>query len=108
MVSPGAASAEWVLVVDPIDGTRPALAGLESCLRLGRRGAGSTASRRWATSRSAASSRSRAAPRFVAERGEGLEPAPRLSANTELGADVLDLRPARPAGAGADARCSPS
>lgn len=26
-----AGSAEWVLVVDPIDGTRPALAGLESC-----------------------------------------------------------------------------
>jgi myo-inositol-1(or 4)-monophosphatase len=29
MVSPGG-SAEWVLVVDPIDGTRPALAGLEA------------------------------------------------------------------------------
>jgi myo-inositol-1(or 4)-monophosphatase len=26
-----AGAAEWVLVVDPIDGTRPALAGLESC-----------------------------------------------------------------------------
>jgi myo-inositol-1(or 4)-monophosphatase len=26
-----AAPARWVLVVDPIDGTRPALAGLESC-----------------------------------------------------------------------------
>ena len=35
----GRRRAEWVLVVDPIDGTRPALAGLESALRLGRRGA---------------------------------------------------------------------
>src|SRR5512143_3511265 len=30
MVSPAGDRAEWVLVVDPIDGTRPALAGLES------------------------------------------------------------------------------
>ena len=31
LVAPGGGSAEQVLVVDPIDGTRPALAGLESC-----------------------------------------------------------------------------
>src|SRR5215207_10057898 len=31
LVSPAGERAEWVLVVDPIDGTRPALAGLESC-----------------------------------------------------------------------------
>ena len=31
MVSPAGDRAEWVLVVDPIDGTRPAMAGLESC-----------------------------------------------------------------------------
>src|ERR1051325_9968848 len=30
LVSPAGDRAEWVLVVDPIDGTRPALAGLES------------------------------------------------------------------------------
>ena len=30
MVSPAGDRAEWVLIVDPIDGTRPALAGLES------------------------------------------------------------------------------
>ncbi len=30
MVSPAGGEAEWVLVVDPIDGTRPALAGFES------------------------------------------------------------------------------
>src|SRR4051794_8960148 len=31
LVSPAGDRAEWVLVVDPIDGTRPAMAGLESC-----------------------------------------------------------------------------
>jgi myo-inositol-1(or 4)-monophosphatase len=31
LVLPAAATPEWVLVVDPVDGTRPALAGLESC-----------------------------------------------------------------------------
>src|ERR671937_3040677 len=31
LVSPAGDRAEWVLVVDPVDGTRPALAGLESC-----------------------------------------------------------------------------
>src|SRR3954454_14346959 len=30
LVPPAGDRAEWVLVVDPIDGTRPALAGLES------------------------------------------------------------------------------
>jgi myo-inositol-1(or 4)-monophosphatase len=30
LVMPGGGDAEWVLVVDPIDGTRPALAGFES------------------------------------------------------------------------------
>ena len=31
MVHPSGGDAEWVLIVDPIDGTRPAAAGLESC-----------------------------------------------------------------------------
>ena len=31
LVEPRGRNAEWVLVVDPVDGTRPALAGLESC-----------------------------------------------------------------------------
>src|SRR5688500_20362028 len=31
MVNPTGGEADWVLVVDPIDGTRPALAGFESC-----------------------------------------------------------------------------
>ena len=74
---------EWVLVVDPIDGTRPAMAGLESCCV------------------SVAAARLDDEPRmrdvavgcvleiksgtlFVAERGAGLVPAPTLSANTEV------------------------
>ncbi len=31
LVAPGEGDPEWVLVVDPIDGTRPALAGFEAC-----------------------------------------------------------------------------
>jgi myo-inositol-1(or 4)-monophosphatase len=84
MVSPSGGSAEWVLVVDPIDGTRPALAGLESSMV------------------SVAAARLDGEPtmgdvevgciveiksgeRFVAERGKGLQPEARLSANTEIG-----------------------
>ena len=74
---------EWVLVVDPIDGTRPAMAGLESaCV-------------------SVAAARLDSEPKlgdvvagcvveiksglpFVAERGQGMEPSPVLSQNREL------------------------
>jgi myo-inositol-1(or 4)-monophosphatase len=74
----------WVLVVDPIDGTRPAMAGLESaCV-------------------SVAAARLDAEPTlgdvevgciveiksgraFLAERGGGLDPAPKLSGNTNVG-----------------------
>jgi myo-inositol-1(or 4)-monophosphatase len=31
LVTPAGRAPQWVLVVDPVDGTRPALAGLESC-----------------------------------------------------------------------------
>jgi len=82
MVSPSG-QAEWVLVVDPIDGTRPALAGLESCCvsvaaapltgepTLGDVSAGVIVEIKSGTA-------------FVAERGGGVEPAAALSANTEL------------------------
>jgi myo-inositol-1(or 4)-monophosphatase len=74
----------WVLVVDPIDGTRPAMAGFESaCV-------------------SVAAARLDAEPTlgdvevgciveiksgraFLAQRGGGLDPAPKLSANTSVG-----------------------
>jgi myo-inositol-1(or 4)-monophosphatase len=83
MVAPSGGSAEWVLVVDPIDGTRPAMAGFEAaCI-------------------SVAAARLDAEPcmgdvelgcvieikssrRFLAARGGGLEPAPRLSGNVSL------------------------
>jgi myo-inositol-1(or 4)-monophosphatase len=82
LVSP-AGGPSWVLVVDPIDGTRPAMAGLESaCVSV------------------AAAPLDDAAPTlgdvqvgciveiksgraFVAERDKGLEPAPALSANAD-------------------------
>jgi myo-inositol-1(or 4)-monophosphatase len=83
MVSRSGEDAEWVLVVDPIDGTRPALAGLESCCV------------------SVAAARLDGEPtmgevevgciveiksgeRFIAERGGGVEPEPRLSRNTRV------------------------
>jgi myo-inositol-1(or 4)-monophosphatase len=83
MVSPVGEGSEWVLVCDPIDGTRPALAGLESCC----------------VSIAAAPLHSeptmgdvsvgcilelKSGALFVAERGGGLEPTPRLSPNTQV------------------------
>jgi myo-inositol-1(or 4)-monophosphatase len=82
MVSAGG-DAEWVLVVDPIDGTRPALAGLESCCvsiaaaRLdGEPTMGDVAIGTIVEIKSGNA--------FVAERGQGLEPTARLSANGSL------------------------
>jgi myo-inositol-1(or 4)-monophosphatase len=83
MVSPAGDRSEWVLICDPIDGTRPALAGLESCCT------------------SIAAARLDAEPTmgdvevgvvmelksgesFVAQRGAGVDPPARLSRNTEI------------------------
>jgi len=98
MVSPAGAEAEWVLVVDPIDGTRPALAGLESCMV-------SVAAARldgeptMGDVEIGCMVEIKSGERFVAERGKGVEPAPRLSANTEVGRMLwtygLRGRPAR-------------
>jgi myo-inositol-1(or 4)-monophosphatase len=82
MVCPSG-EAEWVLIVDPIDGTRPALAGLESCCV-------SVAAARLDGEPTMADVQVgciveiKTGDRFVAERGKGLEPAPRLSANASL------------------------
>ncbi len=83
MVSPAAGEAEWVLVVDPIDGTRPALAGLESSMvsvaaaRLdGEPTMGDVEVGCMVEIKSGA--------RFIAQRAHGVEPAPRLSQNTEI------------------------
>jgi myo-inositol-1(or 4)-monophosphatase len=82
MVAPGG-SPEWVLVVDPIDGTRPALAGLESCCVSvaaapldGDPTLGDVSVGVITEIKSGAS--------FVAERGRGVEPAAALSANASI------------------------
>src|SRR3954465_3844560 len=77
LVSPAGDRAQWVLVVDPIDGTRPALAGLESCcvsVAAARPGPDPTMGDvQVGCVLEVKSGRS-----FVAERGKGLEPAASL------------------------------
>jgi myo-inositol-1(or 4)-monophosphatase len=83
LVSPAGDRAEWVLVVDPIDGTRPAMAGLESCCV-------SVAAAPMASEPTMADVQVgcvlevKSGQSFVAERGQGLEPAASLSANRSL------------------------
>ncbi len=77
---------EWVLVVDPIDGTRPAMAGLESaCV--------SIAAAPWQGDGPGPLMRDvevgliveiLSGRRFFAVRGEGVEPAPELGTTTEI------------------------
>ena len=83
MVSPDGADPEWVLVVDPIDGTRPAVAGLESCCV-------SVAAARLDGEPTMGDvevgciAEIKSGETFVAERGGGLTPEPVLSPNSEL------------------------
>lgn len=83
LVSPVGDRAEWVLVVDPIDGTRPALAGLESCCV-------SVAAARLDTDPTMGDVEVgciielKSGRGFVAQRGSGLDPAALLSQNTSL------------------------
>jgi myo-inositol-1(or 4)-monophosphatase len=83
MVTPAGHDPSWVLIVDPIDGTRPALAGFESaCVSVaaakleGEPTMGDVAIGCIVEIKSGAA--------FVAERGAGLDPVPQLSANTRL------------------------
>jgi myo-inositol-1(or 4)-monophosphatase len=76
--------ASWVLVVDPIDGTRPAMAGFEAaCISVaaapidGEPAMGDVAVGCIVEIKSGQT--------FLAERGGGIEPRPVLSANTEIG-----------------------
>ena len=79
-----AGTPEWVLVVDPIDGTRPAMAGLESaCV--------SVAAARFGEGRPTMGDvvagcvvEIKSGAVFAADR-TGVEPAPRLSENADLG-----------------------
>jgi myo-inositol-1(or 4)-monophosphatase len=97
MVTP-AGDPEWVLVVDPIDGTRPAMAGFEAaCVSVAAAPLGDEPA--MGDVEVACVCEIKTGVAFVAERGRGVEPAPRLSANTDLGrmfwAYGLRGRPAR-------------
>jgi myo-inositol-1(or 4)-monophosphatase len=83
LVSPAGGRAEWVLVVDPIDGTRPALAGLESsCVSVAAAPLDSEPT--MGDVRVGCVLELKSGQAFVAERGQGLEPAASLSANGSL------------------------
>jgi myo-inositol-1(or 4)-monophosphatase len=80
-----AASGEWVLVVDPIDGTRPAMAGLESaCVSVAaaRLGDGEPT---MADVEVGVVAEIKSGALFAASREGTVEPEPRLSGNTDLG-----------------------
>ena len=83
MVSPAGERAEWVLIVDPIDGTRPALAGFESCC-VSVAAAPLESEPTMADVQVGCVMEVKSGQSFVAERGAGLEPAARLSENRSL------------------------
>jgi myo-inositol-1(or 4)-monophosphatase len=83
LISPAGDRAEWVLVVDPIDGTRPALAGLESCC-VSVAAASLDSEPAMGDVRVGCVLELKSGASFVAERGEGLEPAANLSGNRSL------------------------
>jgi myo-inositol-1(or 4)-monophosphatase len=83
LVSP-AGDAEWVFVVDPIDGTRPAMAGFEAAcvsVAVAPLGDGNPA---MGDVRVGCVVEIKSGRVFVAERGNGLDPASRLSENSDL------------------------
>jgi myo-inositol-1(or 4)-monophosphatase len=83
LVAPGDA-AEWVLVVDPIDGTRPAMAGLESaCVSVAtaRLGDGEPA---MADVEAGCVVEIKSGAVFAGSRDGGVQPEARLSANADL------------------------
>jgi myo-inositol-1(or 4)-monophosphatase len=83
LISPAGDRAEWVLVVDPIDGTRPALAGLESCC-VSVAAAPLDSDPTMGDVQVGCVLELKSGQSFVAERGQGLEPAATLSANISL------------------------
>jgi len=91
--------ASWVLVVDPIDGTRPAMAGLESaCVSVAVAPLDGEPTMSDVEVGCIVEIKSGRA--FVAERGGGLDPEPSLSPNTDIGRMFWTYgfrgRPARP------------
>ncbi|HET8593028.1 MAG TPA: inositol monophosphatase family protein, partial [Solirubrobacterales bacterium] len=82
MVSPAGADPSWVLVVDPIDGTRPALAGFESaCVSVAAAPLG--AEPVMGDVEVGCIVEIKSGGGFVAVRGAGLRPAPSLSRNED-------------------------
>ena len=76
--------ATWVLVVDPIDGTRPAMAGLEAaCVSVAVAPLDSDRGARMGDVVTGCVVEIKSGRAFVAERGRGLDPAPSLSANRD-------------------------
>lgn len=74
---------EWILVVDPIDGTRPAMAGLESaCVSVAAARLDGEPTMADVEVGCVVEIKSGAA--FTAVRGHGLNPAPRLATTTEI------------------------
>jgi myo-inositol-1(or 4)-monophosphatase len=77
--------ASWVLVVDPIDGTRPAMAGFEAaCVSVAAARLDSDRQARMGDVVTGCVMEIKSGRAFVAERGGGLDPAPSLSANGEI------------------------
>jgi myo-inositol-1(or 4)-monophosphatase len=83
MVSPAGRDPDWVLIVDPIDGTRPALAGFEAaCVSVA--AAPLDEEPTMADVAAGCIVEIKSGATFSAERNGGLDPAPRLSDNTRL------------------------
>ena len=77
--------ADWVLVVDPIDGTRPAMAGLEAaCVSVAVARLEPERQTRMGDVATGCVVEIKSGHLFVAQRGGGLEPRPSLSATREL------------------------
>ena len=84
LVSPSG-QPSWVLVVDPIDGTRPAMAGFEAaCVSVAAAPLDSDTEPRMGDVEAGCVIEIKSGRAFVAERGGGLDPAPSLSANRDL------------------------
>ena len=104
MVSPAGRDPSLVLIVDPIDGTRPALAGFEAaCVSVA--AAPLDGEPTMGDVEVGCIVEIKSGARFVAERGGGLDPAPSLSGNVRLERMFwtygLRGRPARADGRGA-------
>ena len=82
MVTPGG-EPRWVLVVDPIDGTRPAMAGLESaCVSVA--AAPLDGEPTMADVEVGCVIEIKSGSRFLAVKGEGVDPPPALSTQTQI------------------------